>query len=155
MISKKKRSSLKFDRFLLPRSRWRPKKKGSSLGFDRFFLPKSRWRQKKGFCGIFCNSQRQRGSINQSTNQCKNLSRVTLKPLAGRVLDALDVGSSLIVIFIDNPDVDSHGDAFLVLSLDKGAIMLSHKGILPYNRLVSLSAWLLHWNVRVADKNYN
>ena len=43
-------------------------KKRSSLRFDRFFLPKVDEDQKKKVYTDFCHSQRQRGSINQPTN---------------------------------------------------------------------------------------
>ena len=91
---KKKRSSLRFDRFFLPRSRWRPKKKekGHSDGFllRRFHSPNKKF--KDSFLQLTTTARK-----HQSTNQCRNLWRATLKPLAGhlwpagRVLDAPDV----------------------------------------------------------------
>ena len=86
--SPKKRSSLRFDRFFLPKTRWRPKKKKKvftqvliiffcqkasehthkkrSFRWNLWDSPKSKYRRNSRT--RFCNSQRQRGSISQPTD---------------------------------------------------------------------------------------
>ena len=109
---KKKRSSLRFDRFFPQKTRWRPKKKVFTQVLIVFFCQKAseHTHTKKGhsdgFCGIFqkASTKETQGLVSATHNVSaevsinqpmqKPLVRATLKPLAGhlwpagRVLDA-------------------------------------------------------------------